>query len=39
MTLISGIPPWVQMYFEKIKKKGKKIGDVFKNFSFLYTEE
>lgn len=38
MTLISGIPPWVQMYFEKIiDKKGKKIGDIFKNFSlFIY---
>ena len=38
MTLISGIPPWVQMYFEKIiEKRGKKIGDVFKNFSlFIY---
>ena len=25
MTLISGIPPWVQMYFEKIiEKTGKK---------------
>ena len=38
MTLISGIPPWVQMYFEKIiEKSGKQIGDVFKNFSlFVY---
>ena len=38
MTLISGIPPWVQMYFEKIREKsGKKVGDVFKNFSlFIY---
>ena len=38
MTLISGIPPWVQMYFEKIiEKSGKQIGDVFKNFSlFIY---
>ena len=38
MTLIGGIPPWVQMYFEKIKeKKGQKVGDVFKNFSlFIY---
>ena len=38
MTLISGIPPWVQMYFEKITEKtGQKIGDVFKNFSlFIY---
>src|SRR5690606_14163035 len=32
MTLISGIPPWVQMYFEKIHEKtGKEIGEVFKD--------
>jgi len=38
MTLISGIPPWVQMYFEKIQEKtGKKIGEVFKDFNlFIY---
>ncbi len=38
MTLISGIPPWVQMYFDKIiQKKGKPVGEVFKNFSlFVY---
>lgn len=38
MTLISGIPPWVQMYFEKIHEKtGKKISEVFKDFSlFIY---
>jgi hypothetical protein len=38
MSLISGIPPWVQMYFEKIREKtDRKIGDVFKNFSlFIY---
>ena len=38
MTLISGIPPWVQMYFEKIiEKSGEKVGKVFKNFSlFMY---
>lgn len=38
MTLISGIPPWVQMYFERLKaKSGKNIGDLFKNFSlFVY---
>ena len=38
MTLIGGIPPWVQMYFEKIiEKRGKKIGDAFENFSlFMY---
>ena len=40
MTLISGIPPWVQMYFEKIiEKSGKQIGDVFKNFLYLFMEE
>ncbi|GAA4273229.1 GH3 auxin-responsive promoter family protein [Aquimarina gracilis] len=38
MTIISGIPPWVQMYFEKLQKKtNKKIGDLFKNFElFIY---
>src|SRR5688572_24495398 len=38
MSLISGIPPWVQMYFDKIQTKtGKKIKDVFPNFSmFVY---
>lgn len=36
MTIISGIPSWVQMYFEKIQKKtGKKVGDVFKNFNLF----
>ena len=38
MTIISGIPSWVQMYFEKIvEKRQKKIGAIFKNFSlFIY---
>lgn len=38
MTLISGIPPWVQMYFDKISERtGKKIKDVFQNFNlFVY---
>lgn len=38
MTLISGIPPWVQMYFDKISERtGKKIKDVFPNFNlFVY---
>jgi len=39
MTLISGIPPWVQMYFDKLASKsgGKEIKDIFKNFSlFVY---
>lgn len=36
MTIISGIPSWVQMYFEKIHEKtGKKVGDVFKNFNLF----
>lgn len=39
MTLISGIPPWVQMYFEKLLEKSNKanIKDIFPNFSlFIY---
>ncbi|MGJ5643013.1 GH3 auxin-responsive promoter family protein [Formosa sp. S-31] len=36
MTIISGIPSWVQMYFEKIQHKtGKQVGDVFKNFNLF----
>ena len=36
MTIISGIPSWVQMYFEKLEKKtGKKVGDIFKNFNLF----
>ncbi len=36
MTLISGIPPWVQMYFDKLQEKsGKKIGELFPNFSVM----
>lgn len=36
MTVISGIPSWVQMYFEKITEKtGRKVGDVFKNFELF----
>jgi hypothetical protein len=36
--LISGIPPWAQMYFDRIvARTGKKIKDVFPNFSvFVY---
>jgi len=38
MTVISGIPSWVQMYFEKLKQRaGKPVGDIFKNFNlFIY---
>ncbi|PQV49637.1 GH3 auxin-responsive promoter [Jejuia pallidilutea] len=36
MTVISGIPSWVQMYFEKLQQKtGKKVGDIFKNFNLF----
>lgn len=38
MAVISGIPSWVQMYFEKLKSKGQKpVGEIFKNFQlFIY---
>jgi len=38
MTVIGGIPSWVQMYFEKllIKSKKKNIGELFKNLK-LYV--
>ena len=36
MTIISGIPSWVQMYFEKLQQKtGKKVGAIFKNFNLF----
>ncbi len=36
MTVISGIPSWVQMYFEKlIDKTGKTISEIFPNFNFF----
>ncbi|HHP7241507.1 MAG TPA: GH3 auxin-responsive promoter family protein [Cyclobacteriaceae bacterium] len=38
MRLISGIPPWVQMYLDKLSERsGKKIKELFPNFSlFVY---
>lgn len=38
MTIISGIPSWVQTYFEKLHKKtGKTIAELFPNFQlFIY---
>src|SRR5690606_34785093 len=38
MTVISGIPSWVQMYFEKLTAKtGKKVGELFPGFQlFIY---
>jgi hypothetical protein len=36
MTVISGIPSWVQMYFEKIQQNtNQKVGEVFKNFNLF----
>lgn len=36
MTLISGIPPWMQMYFDRLAERtGKKIKDIFPNFSVM----
>jgi hypothetical protein len=39
MRLISGIPPWCQMYFDRLSAKlaGKKIKEIFPNFKlFVY---
>ncbi|WP_445386358.1 GH3 auxin-responsive promoter family protein [Robiginitalea sp. IMCC44478] len=38
MTVIAGIPSWVQMYFERLKERsGKAIGALFPNFQlFIY---
>ena len=38
MTVISGIPSWVQMYFEKLVERTKKpVGEIFKSFElFIY---
>ena len=36
MTLISGIPPWMQMYFDRLNNlTGKKISELFPNFSVM----
>ena len=38
MSVISGIPSWVQMYFEKLVERTKKpVGEIFKSFElFIY---
>ena len=38
MSVIAGIPSWVQMYFEKLyAKSAKKVGELFRNFQlFIY---
>ena len=36
MRLISGIPPWMQMYFDRlVEKSGKNIATLFANFSLM----
>jgi hypothetical protein len=36
MTLISGIPPWMQMYFDRLTEVSeRKIKDLFPNFSVM----
>lgn len=38
MTLISGIPPWLIMYFEKlIERNHKKIKEIFPNLQLIIT--
>jgi hypothetical protein len=38
MSVISGIPSWVQMYFERLQAvSGKKVGELFEKFNlFIY---
>ncbi len=36
MSLISGIPSWLRMYFEKlVARTGKPVGEIFPDFSLL----
>jgi hypothetical protein len=36
MTLIAGIPPWMQMYFDRLmERSGKKVGDLFPSFHLM----
>jgi hypothetical protein len=36
MSLISGIPSWLRMYFEKlVERAGKPVGEIFPDFSVL----
>ncbi|GIR81409.1 MAG: hypothetical protein CM15mP83_1350 [Flavobacteriaceae bacterium] len=39
MRLISGIPPWVSMYYEKLQlKTGKKVGTCSQTLTCLCME-
>ena len=36
MSVFSGIPSWLQMYFERlVEKTGKKVGEIFPDFDLL----
>jgi len=36
MTLISGIPPWMQMYFDElVRRKGRSVSEIFPHFSVM----
>ncbi len=36
MTMISGIPPWMQMYFDRLtERSGKKIRELFPHFNVM----
>jgi hypothetical protein len=36
LSVIAGIPPWIQMYFDKLQHRtGKPIGEIFPNLSIL----
>ncbi|RZK22294.1 MAG: GH3 auxin-responsive promoter family protein [Hymenobacter sp.] len=38
MTLISGIPPWVQMYFDRlVARTGRPVGEVFSQFDLFVS--
>ena len=38
LTLISGIPPWIQMYFDRVMvRTGRLVGEVFPDFSLFVT--
>ena len=38
MTLISGIPPWVQMYFDRlVARTGRPVGEVFPQFELFVS--
>ncbi len=38
MTLISGIPPWVQMYFDRLTARtGRPVGELFPDFNLFVS--